>query len=94
MGTHWRNASTSDNCFHEGLHAETVRGKVLADSIHVPKTVNDALSGMQSAEWRASVAKENKPIRDNDVMRLIPRSQVPIGRKILRAKYICVSREK
>ena len=64
---------SSDNCFHEGLHAETVRGKVFADSIHIPKTVADALSGMQSTEWRASIADEKRSIRDNDVMRMIPR---------------------
>ncbi|TFY55680.1 hypothetical protein EVJ58_g8092 [Rhodofomes roseus] len=53
-----------------------------------PATLEEAMSGPFKAEWSASLSDELKSIKDLGVYKLIPRSQVPAGRRILKGKPV------
>ena len=51
-----------------------------------PSTLEEAMSGPFKAEWLASLLDELKSIKDLSVYKLILRSQVPAGHRILKGK--------
>jgi hypothetical protein len=53
-----------------------------------PKTMKQALSGPDRMKWCQALTKEFQAIADLGVFRLIPRREVPTGRRILTGKPV------
>jgi hypothetical protein len=59
-----------------------------SDDQEEPKTLKQALSGPDRAKWRQALIEEFQAIADLGVFRLIPRREVPVGRRILTGKPV------
>jgi hypothetical protein len=59
-----------------------------SDDQEEPKTLKEALSGLDHAKWRQALIEEFQTIADLSVFRLIARRDVPAGRCILTRKPI------
>ena len=54
----------------------------------IPKTVNEALTGIDKEEWKGSMADERKSLREKEVFQEIHSRKVPKGRQLIRAKWV------
>ena len=76
------------SCYDVGMVVKDVANKVYADTIKVPHNFKEAMRSPQAPEWKAAINRENESLRKHDVFEAIPRSEVPNGRRILRARYV------
>ena len=51
-------------------------------------TFREAMNSPDTAKWTLGIQDELKSLKEMGVYRLIPRSDVPTGRKILRGKWV------
>jgi hypothetical protein len=50
--------------------------------------MKEALAGDDAEKWRDSMKEELESIKKYGVYRLVPRSSVPAGQKVLKGKFI------
>jgi hypothetical protein len=60
----------------------------LLSSDNDPKDFKDAMSHADTAEWRTSIGEEVQSLKDHNVFTLIPRKEVPVGRKVIPSKAV------
>ena len=53
-----------------------------------PRTMEEALSGVNAKEWKAALIKEYRQIKEKGTFKEVPKSKVPAGQKILSGKPI------
>jgi hypothetical protein len=73
---------------NEALAASLASPLVNAEFPSDPVTLRDALSSPDTSNWRAGIEEELKGLLDMGVYKLVPRSAVPTGRKVLRGKWV------
>lgn len=54
----------------------------------IPASYADAVSCAQHDEWESAIQSEQKSLRDAGTFTLVPRSQVPPGRKVVGVRYV------
>ena len=74
--------------FNEALAASLTSPLLNTDCPTDPSTLSDALASPDALSWHASIQEELSSLRDMQVYKLVPRSSVPTGRKVLRGKWV------
>eukprot|EP00903_Cladosiphon_okamuranus_P015299 g14134.t1 len=54
----------------------------------VPRTIQEAWASPDAAKWQAAAEREMKSLSDRKVYKLVPRSAVPPGSKIIKSKWV------
>ena len=67
---------------------ENAINKVKGHSIFEPKTYREAIECLDAPEWIESMSREFNTLLANNTFRVISRSEVPKGRKLLKAKWV------
>jgi hypothetical protein len=65
---------------------------LLLSSDDDPKSFKDVMSGANAGKWTKSIGDELNSLKQHNVFTLIPRADVPVGRKAIPSK--CVFRYK
>ena len=73
-----------DEVFAASLASPLVNAEFPSD----PVTLREALGSTDADSWRAGIQEELKSLSEMGVYKLVPRSSVPAGRKILRGKWV------
>ena len=56
--------------------------------IEVPKTLAEALAGLQGAQWEEARQSEYNSLVENNVFRVVPESEIPAGIKPITSKAV------
>ena len=67
---------------------ETAINKVKGHALFEPTTYKQAINCVDSAEWIESMKREFQTLLANNTFRIISSSEVPKGRKLLKAKWV------
>ena len=67
---------------------ESAINTIKGHDIFEPKTYKEAISCVDSAEWLESMRREFNTLLSNNTFKIISRSDVPKGRKLLKAKWV------
>lgn len=54
-----------------------------------PKNWKEAMEGDEASAWMDGAQEELGSLREMEVYKLVPRSQVPQGRKVLKGRFVC-----
>ena len=76
----------------EEFNANFMEDLALTSIIHEeedPKSITKALSRPNGPMWNTALQSELKSMKDHHVWDLIPRSSLPIGKKVIKSKTIC-----
>nr|VWO95649.1 AHL receptor (Quorum sensing LuxR family sensor regulator) [Ganoderma boninense] len=73
-----------------GSPDDTALSTLQLDSVYPgdPVTMKEAMSSPFAAQWRAALLEEFASIRAHEVFDLVPRTSVPVGRKVLTGKPV------
>ena len=63
-------------------------GADLASQHRTPATFQEAITGSDSANWKAAIAEELASLREHEVYRVLPRREMPAGSSPIRTKWV------